>query len=78
MFCIGVQIPLFKGKDLSNLITDNYRGITLLSTFNKLFEILIWNRLKGWWVDEKVVSDLQDRVRLATPASTQPLSYRKL
>ena len=58
-FRIGVRIPLFKGKDLSNLSTDSYRGITLLSTFNKLFEILIWNRLKGWWVNENVVSDLQ-------------------
>ena len=42
----GVQIPLFKGKDLSNLIMDSYRGITLLSTFNKLFEVLLWNRSK--------------------------------
>ena len=55
----GVQIPLFKGKDLSNLLPDNYRGITLLSTYNKLFEILLWQRMKRWWSDEKVVSDLQ-------------------
>ena len=58
-FRLGVQIPLFKGKDLSNLAADSYRGITLLSTFNKLFEILLWNRLKVWWVSENVVSELQ-------------------
>ena len=58
-FRYGVQIPLFKGKDLCNLDPGNYRGITLLSTFNKLFEITLWNRLKEWWVDEEVISDLQ-------------------
>ena len=51
--------PLFKGKDLCNLDPNNYKGITLLSTFNKLFEIFIWNRLKVWWVDEGGISDLQ-------------------
>ena len=55
----GVQIPLYKGNDLSNLSTDSYRGITLLSSFNKLFEVLLWNRLKGWWVRENIVSELQ-------------------
>ena len=44
-FRIGIQIPLFKGKDLNVLDPNNYRGITLLSTFNKIFEILIWHRL---------------------------------
>ena len=58
-FRLGVQIQLFKGNDLSNLVTDNYRGITLLSTFYKLFEILLWNKMKRWWVDEGVVSELQ-------------------
>ena len=58
-FRYGVQVPLFKGKDLCNLDPNNYRGITLLSTYNKLFEIVLWNRLKKWWVDEGVISDLQ-------------------
>ena len=58
-FRLGVQIPLLKGKDLSNLVVDSYRGITLLSALNRLFEILLWNRLKGWWVRESVVSELQ-------------------
>ena len=34
-------------------------GITLLSTYDKLFEIVIWNRLKWWWVDSGVISELQ-------------------
>ena len=58
-FRTGVQIPLFKGKDLDVLDPNNYRGITLLSTFNKVFEILIWNRLKVWWKSERIISELQ-------------------
>ena len=58
-FRYGVQVPLFKGKDLCGLDPNNYRGITLLSTYNKLFEIVVWNRLKLWWVDEGVTSELQ-------------------
>ena len=58
-FRVGVQVPLFKGKDLCNLDPNNYRGITLLSTFNKVFEILVWNRMKRWWMDERVISKLQ-------------------
>ena len=58
-FRVGVQIPLFKGKDLDILDPNNYRGITLLSTFHKIFEILVWNRLKYWWTDENVISELQ-------------------
>ena len=57
-FRYGVQVPLFKGKKLCNLDPNNYRGITLLSTYNKLFEIVLWNRLKGWWVDNGVISEL--------------------
>ena len=44
----GVQVLLYKGKDICTLNADNYRGITLLPTYNKLFEILIWRRLKTW------------------------------
>ena len=58
-FRYGVHVPLFKGKDLCSLDPNSYRGITLLSTYNKLFEIAIWNRLKRWWVDSGVISELQ-------------------
>ena len=42
----GVQVPLYKGKNTCTLDMNNYRGITLLTNFNKIFEILIWNRLE--------------------------------
>ena len=59
----GVQIPLYKGKGSCSLSPDNYRGITLLSNFNKMFEVPIWSRLEGWWVQNRVVSDLQGACR---------------
>ena len=45
-FRVGTQIPLYKGKNTCSLDPNNYRGITLLTSLNKLFEILMWNRLK--------------------------------
>ena len=59
----GVQVPLYKGKNTCTLDPDNYRGITLLSTFNKLFEVLIWGRIQGWWFGDRVTSDLQGACR---------------
>ena len=53
----GVQVPLYKGKNAFTLDPNNYRG--LLSVFNQIFEILVWNRLRGWWVKNEVISDLQ-------------------
>ena len=51
----GVQIPLYKGKNACSLDPNNYRGITLLSSFNKLFEILLWSRLEHWWHVNRIV-----------------------
>ena len=55
----GIQVPLYKGKNTCTLECDNYRGITLLSTLNKLLEIIIWDRISSWWYRNHVVSDLQ-------------------
>ena len=55
----GIQVPLYKGKDSCSLSPDNYRGITLLSTFNKLFEVVLWGRIQKWWFNDRIVSDLQ-------------------
>ena len=55
----GIQIPLFKGKGTCCLETDNYRGISLLTNFNKVYEVLLWNRIREWWVGQKVTSELQ-------------------
>ena len=58
-FRTGVQVPLYKGKDTCALDSDNYRGITLLSVYNKVFEILVWHRLEAWCSGNNIVSDLQ-------------------
>ena len=59
----GIQIPLYKGKNTSTLDVNNYRGITLLSTFEKLFEALLWSRLKPWWEGNAVISKMQGACR---------------
>ena len=59
----GVQIPLYKGKNTSTMDVNNYRGITLLSTFNKLFEVAIWKRMEGWWNENRAISNLQGACR---------------
>ena len=59
----GVQVPLYKGKNASILDVNNYRGITLLTTFNKLFEVIFWKRMEQWWLDSIVVSQLQGACR---------------
>ena len=62
-FRTGTQIPLYKGKNTCSLDPNNYRGITILTSLNKVFEILIWGRVKGWWFDEHVISPLQGACR---------------
>ena len=59
----GIQVPLYKGKNTCQLDVNNYRGITLLTNFNKIFEMLIWNRMEKWWVNEGVISGLQGACR---------------
>ena len=54
-----LSFPLLSPCIGFSLDPNNYRGITLLSTFCKLFEIVLWNRLKRWWVNEGVISELQ-------------------
>ena len=59
----GVQTPLYKGKNTSTLEVNNYRGITLLSIFNKLFELVIWKRMEKWWCESEAISRLQGACR---------------
>ena len=59
----GVQIPLFKGKNLCSTDTNNYRGITLLSIFSKVFELVIWNRIEPWWKECETLSKYQGACR---------------
>ena len=55
----GVQVPLYKGKNTSTTDPNNYRGITLLSTYNKIYEILLWSRMEKWWSQVNAVSQTQ-------------------
>ena len=55
----GTRVPLYKGKNTSPLDPNNYRGITLLTTFNKIFEILLWSRIEKWWVENNAVAETQ-------------------
>ena len=57
--CRGTQVPLYKGKKACSLDTDSYRGITLLTNYNKIYKILVWDRVKDWWEENSVISDLQ-------------------
>ena len=59
----GTQVPLYKGKNTCTLDRNNYRGITLLTNFNKIFEILLWGRIEKWWTDSGAVSMLQGACR---------------
>ena len=59
----GIQVPLFKGKNLCSTDTNSYRGITLLSTFNKIYEMLIWGRIEIWWRENEVISGFQGACR---------------
>ena len=73
----GIQVPLYKGKNTCSLDPDNNRGITLLTTLNKLFEVLIWGRLKRWWFDERIVSDLQGATRSGSSCIHTPLTLQE-
>ena len=59
----GIQIPLHKGKNAPVLDPNSYIGITLLSTFNKILEILVWHRVEEWWGTSSIVSESQAACR---------------
>ena len=46
MWSEGFIVPLYKKGSKNDV--NNYRGITLLSTFGKLFTKVINNRLNNW------------------------------
>jgi hypothetical protein len=45
-WCDGIIIPIHKKGSIN--VTENYRGITLLSTLGKLFTRILNNRLNFW------------------------------
>ena len=54
-FRVGTQVPLYKGENSSPIDPKSYRRITLLTCFNKMFEILIWGRMTEWWEKDRVI-----------------------
>ena len=38
---------------------NSYRGITLLISPNKVFEMIIWHRMEVWWEENSIISKLQ-------------------
>ena len=53
----GVIIPLHKKGDTSD--PNNYRGISLVSCFAKLFNTIVNNRLKEWTIKYDKLTDAQ-------------------
>ena len=50
-------IPIFKSDDETD--PNNYRLISLLSCFNRIFEKLVFKRLKSFIDERKIISSLQ-------------------
>ena len=50
-------VPLFKKGDVN--FTNNYRGISLVSCFGKLFTSILNSRLLNWEKDHSILSDAQ-------------------
>ena len=53
----GTIVPLFKKNDPNDV--NNYRGITLVSCFSKLFTGVLNNRLSNWAENNNILSDSQ-------------------
>ena len=59
----GIIIPINKKGDKAN--SDNYRGITLLSCFGKLFTSVLHNRLYKFLEQNELLSEVQAGFRKA-------------
>ena len=57
-WCIGIIKPIFKNKG-SPEDPNNYRGITILSCFGKLFTSILNNRIKGYIENFKILGSEQ-------------------
>ena len=54
---VGVIVPVHKKGEIND--PNNYRGITLVSCFSKLFTSVLNQRLKQWAVDNDTITDAQ-------------------
>ena len=53
----GLIVPIHKKGDTSE--PNNYRGITLISTYAKIFSLILRNRLNEWCEKEHVFNEFQ-------------------
>ena len=53
----GIIVPIHKNNDVNDV--NNYRGVTLVSCFSKLFTSVINRRLNDWVGKHKVLGDSQ-------------------
>ena len=70
----GIIIPIFKKGDPNTV--SNYRSITLLSNFSKIFTGVLQNRISKWSDENNIISDAQFgfREKMSTVAATFVLS----
>ena len=75
----GIKVPLFKCRNLYSTGTNNYRGITLLSIFSKIYVMIISERLSPWWKENEAVSYTNSKERAAkvSPMCTPPCFCKK-
>lgn len=57
LWCYSKLIVLFNSGN--RMLCGNYRGISIMDTLAKLYEILILNRLKLWWSIDKCQAGAQ-------------------
>ena len=69
---IAKVIPIFKSGDKSNM--DNYRPISLLSTFSKILEKIVASRLYNFLDSEKILSKWQFGFR-SGHATVHPMTH---
>ena len=58
-FKTAFLVPIFKGGDKNRFDPSNYRGISLLSSLQKLFELCISQRLQPWLEKKQIPHPLQ-------------------
>ena len=53
----GIIVPVYKKNDLGDV--QNYRGVTLVSCFSKIFTGILNNRIINWAESNNILSDSQ-------------------
>ena len=71
----GLIVPVYKKGDASD--TNNYRGITLISCFAKLFTNIINDRLQKWAIDNDVLTDAQFGLNQTLVLRTRLLRFNR-